>query len=230
MSADKAISVLGSEKWFQSDFAVGLVQIEVCRSALNFGILLLRCTLFWLFWVCAGLWRDDAVNSTAVCLLFHSVQLDQLSKRIQHWHLCQKFLGSTYLAIRVSAGAVLGTWVAPLQSRSCSVTSIRPLATEVLLHSVHRWITLFAPTSWLLVVPLSNDRWHRILKPWTQYSTSYSTEFLVCHLQLMLLLWQELLPAFAGIGPLKAQPIFDFTAHGAALSSDFLNSKGWWMS
>ena len=31
---------------------------------------------------------------------------------------------------------------------------------------------------------------------------------------------------FAGSGPLKAQPISDLTAHGAALSSDFLNSKG----
>ena len=31
---------------------------------------------------------------------------------------------------------------------------------------------------------------------------------------------------FAGRGPLKAHPIFDFTAHGAALSSDLLNSNG----
>ena len=31
---------------------------------------------------------------------------------------------------------------------------------------------------------------------------------------------------FAGRGPLKAHPIFDFTAHGAILSADFLNSNG----
>ena len=31
---------------------------------------------------------------------------------------------------------------------------------------------------------------------------------------------------FAGSGPLKANPIFDFSAHGAVLSSDFLIASG----
>ena len=31
---------------------------------------------------------------------------------------------------------------------------------------------------------------------------------------------------FAGSGPFKAQPILDFAAHGAALSSDHLSLKG----
>ena len=45
----KLFGVLGSEKWFRSDSAAGLVQIEVCRLGLHLGTLLLRCTLFWLF-------------------------------------------------------------------------------------------------------------------------------------------------------------------------------------
>ena len=135
-----------------------------------------------------------------------------------------------FLVFRLSAGVVLGTWAAPLQRRSCSVTPLRPLATEVLLHIFHRWIAWFAPTSWLLVALPLNFRWHRSLKRRFRCPTIYSIGLLVCHLQLMLLLWQELLPFFAGSGPFKTQPIFDFTAHGAVLSSDFLNSNGWWMS
>ena len=109
-------------------------------------------------------------------------------------HPCQWFLGSASLPFRLSAGVVLGTWVALLLSRSCSVTSLRPLATEVLLHIFHRWIALFAPTSWLLVVPLLNDRWYRSFKRRTQHPTTYSTGLIVYYLQLMLLLWQHFLP------------------------------------
>ena len=156
---------------------------------------MLRCTLFWFFRVCEGLWRDDVVYTIAVCLWFHSVQLDLLSERIQRWHLCRWFLGSASLVFRLSAGVVLETWIAPLQSRSCSVTSLRPLTTEVLLHIFHRWIALFTPTSWLLVALPLNVRWHRSLKRRTRYPTTCSTGLLVYHLQLMLLLWQELLPA-----------------------------------
>ena len=194
MLADKAIWCSRKRKMIPIGLCGRFGPDIICHSGLHLGTFLLRCTLFWLFQVCAGLWRDDAVNTSAVCLLFHSVQLDQLSERNQHWYLCQWFLSSASLAFRLSAGNVLGTWVASLQRRS-SVTSIRPLATEVLLHIFHRWIALFAPTCWLLVVPLSNDRWQRSLKRRTRYPTTYSTGLLVCHLQLMLLLWQDFLPA-----------------------------------
>ena len=164
-----------AKKKFRSDSAAGLAQVEVCRLGLHLDTLLLRCTLFWLFWVCAGLWRDDVVNTIAVCLWFLSVQLDLLSERIQRWHLCQWFLGIAFLVFRLSAGVVLGTWATPLQSRSCSVTSLRPLATEVLLRICHRWIALFAPSCWLLVALFLNVRWHHSLKRRTWYPTTYST-------------------------------------------------------
>ena len=35
---------------------------------------------------------------------------------------------------------------------------------------------------------------------------------------------------FAGRGPVKARPIFEFTVHFAILLSDFFKSSGWWMS
>ena len=191
----KLFGILGSEKWFRSDSAAGLVQIEVCRSGLHLCTLLLRCSLFWIFRVCAGLWLDDAVNTIAVCLWFHSVQLDQLSERIQHRYLCQWFLGSASSAFRLSAGVVLGIWAAPLHSISCSATSLLPLATEVQLRIFHHGIGLFVPVSWLFIVRLLNDLWHRSWRRSAQYPTTYSIGLPICHLQLMLLWLQELLLA-----------------------------------
>ena len=139
-------------------------------------------------------------NTIVICFRFHSTLFDQLSERVQRWHLCHWFLGSASLAFRFSAGVVLETWVAPLQSRSCSVISFRPLATEVHLRIFHRWIGSFVPTSWLLVVLLLNDLWRRNLKRRTRYPTTYSTGLLICHLQLMLMWLQELLLAsLAGV-------------------------------
>ena len=181
------------------------IPIRVCRRCGPDRSLLFRATSWYFaaalhtlltFLAYAGLWRDEVVNTIAVFLWFHSVQLDQLSERIQPWHPCQWFLVIASLAFRFSAEAVLEiVLVAPLQSRSCSATSLRPLATKLLLYIFHRWIALFAPTSWLLDVILLNDRWHRSLKRRTRYPTTYSTGLLVYHMQLMLLLWQELLPA-----------------------------------
>ena len=187
--------VLGSEKWFQSDSAAGQVPIEVCRSGLNLATLLLHChTLLTFSGLCGFM--------TGWCGKYHCslfwVSLSSvwsISERIQRYHPCQWFPDSAFVISRLSVGATRGTWVAPLQSRSCSVTSLRPLATEFLLHIFHRCIVLFVPTFWLLVVPLSNDRWHRSLNRRIRHATIYSTGLLVCHLQLMLLLWQELLLA-----------------------------------
>ena len=124
-------------------------------------------------------------------------------------HTLLTFLTFLFFISRCSA-----TWVAPLESKSCSLISLRPIATEVQLGIFLRWIALLAPTFWLLVVPPLNDRWFCSLRCRIQYPTSYSIDLLIYHLQLMLLLWQEL---------------FDFTAHRAALSSDILNSNGWGM-
>ena len=118
------------------------------------------------------------------------------------------FLGSASLAFRFSAGAVLETWVASFQCRSCSVISLLPLSAEVLLRIFHRWIALFAPTSWLLVCRLLNDRWHRSLKRETWYPTTYSTGSPTYHQQLMLLLWQELLPALLVASHLRPSQSF----------------------
>ena len=146
----------------------------------------------------------------------------------------------TYPALTTANGAllesclvifvILGTLVAPLQSWRCSATSLCPHATEVQRRIFHRWIAILAPTSWSLVVHLLIGRWHQNLRRRTWYPTTFSTGWPFYHLQLMLLLWEELLLAVAGSWPPKAQPISEVTAHGAAFSSEFLNSKGWWMS
>ena len=191
----KLFGVLGSEKRFRPDSAAGLVQIEMCCSGLHLGTLLLHCTLFWLFRVCEGLWRDDAANTIVACFGFHWVLFDQLSERILRWHPCQWFPDRAFLASRISVGVVPGTWAAPLQSRSCSENSILPLAAEVHFRIFHRWIGSFVPTSWLLVVRLLSDLRHCTLRRRTWYPTTYSTGLTICHLQLMLLWLQELLLA-----------------------------------
>ena len=139
--------------------------------------------------------RVDVSNTMVDCIGFHPVQFEQLFERIQHWHPCPWFFGSASSAFLLLVSVIPGTWAAPLQSRSCLITSLRPLTTEVQLRICHRWIAFFAPTPWLLVVLPFIDRWYCSLGHRTRYPTTYSNRLLIYHPQLMFLMWQVLLLA-----------------------------------
>ena len=135
------------------------------------------------------------VNTIEFCLWFVSVQIGRQFKHSCRLRSCQWYPDATSIASCPSTSTSLWIWTVPSKSRSCSASLSWPLATVVKLRIIHCWIALSAPTLWLLASRLLSERQHCSLRRRNWYATTYSTSLPFYHLQLRLLLSQELVLA-----------------------------------
>ena len=196
-------------------------QKRACHSRCQLDMLMLHVKLPWPLHVWADCWLDSSSR-------FESIPFFSIFEHSWRCYPYRWSLNSTFKAIRISVGVHLYIQIAHCRVLKSSTTPFCLLALQFKLCIVYGLIVLSVPTAWLLASRLWNDWWRINAARRNRYSFTYSTDLLISHKPLRLLLWQVLLLASLSVDWLEL--IQELTAGRRVLSSDILNCNGWFVS
>ena len=169
--------------------------------------------------------QNDLANNKLVCNGFHSCNFYQVSKRIRRWHLFPWYADSTFLAFRLSAGVVIGTWVVPLQNKK--------MFGNFNLFSLHRTpSSKLSPLNHvvcfnLLIVRCSSFE-RRVTSqtvPWDSISHHLLNWFVLVSSAIDVAVVARVAACCTDRGPLKDQRALISLRTASFFSSEFLNSE-----